>query len=99
MKFRKGDRVLVEGEVSHIYTDDYVEVWVERSAHLNIETKRVRMLEPAKPQVGDTVIIDGFDAETHQVLAIHGDQAWLKRIDNGALWSHGIDRLVVVDRA
>jgi hypothetical protein len=48
-------------------------------------------------QVGDTVIINGNEAQTFSVIGIHEDVAWCKR--GGGFTTALLSNLVVVERA
>jgi hypothetical protein len=103
-KFRKGDRVLVPGEVHDAYGEEglvHVKVVEGKAgwggaAHVAVDPAVLVMREPAPPQVGDTVIHKDNESETFMVLAIDAESAWVKAMGNGLRSSVLLANLTVV---
>jgi len=85
-QFRKGDRVLVPGEVHEAYGEEglvHVKVVEGKAgwggaAHVAVDPAVLVLKEPGPPQVGDEVIAAGDESMTWVIVAIDGDWAWLK---------------------
>jgi hypothetical protein len=108
MKFRKGDRVLVEGTVLEMVGEKRALLgfaWASKGGgyagdEIEVPLAGAKLLPSGPPQPGDIVIHEKDESLTYQVLAIHGKFAWVGRVGavDRFITIH-VDSLVVVDRA
>jgi hypothetical protein len=89
MKFRKGDRVSLEGTIVELYAGvsyvvDVMEGHTGGNAHLMMKEGQLKLVEPAPPAVGDVVAHKDDKSVAYDVLGIWGANVWVCRQDDKA---------------